>query len=665
MANEIGTGGGGVVEIGEPLRHHFPDNLGGAIQFTFARWQFWVMLHWFDPIREWAGGIFYGLFERMEGPLLEIATPLIDNALGMPDLPPDIRTFLEGLKAKTHPVGALVIIPVILTLLAPFIGAFLKPWTRLITQQGERHAESNIPDPGALVAMKWRQAISGDIRDVSLDKLGYPDVFKGGFEEIMKPRLDLATLVQAYYRQELTASQVQFELMKRGYETNDTETFIKVLPRFLPVRDDISAYLRGLKTGSELSLDLRQQGYKTDDVDALLAMSWLIPGAQDLIRMAVREAWDDGVSARWGYDAHFPAEFAEWGEKQGLSREWTKRYWRAHWVLPSPLLGYEMLHRGLISVSELDELLRIADYPVGWRGKMIDVAYHPYTRVDVRRMYKVGVLDRNQVYRAYLDLGYNPEKAEGMTVFTEIYSPPEDAIPEDEFKLLSRSIIERAYRVGKLTKAEATTRLMELGYTTEDIELLLSLVEAVAELDDTPDMLGEFRRDMKAIIERAFERRVIGPEEALDMLVDLGFSSNEAEFILLAVNAIYQQKTTESRLSIIGKAYVLRAISITRVYELLGQMNLAGTEQAQIIAEWDVEREVRDRGLTEAQYRKFLTTKIEQIDGWLSAGDITKDQHGVYFANLIEEYSENLRGLGYTEKAIGILIYLAVPETRG
>jgi len=102
---------------------------------------------------------------------------------------------------------------------------------------------------------------------------------------------------------------------------------------------------------------------------------------------------------------------------------------------------------------------------------------------------------------------------------------------------------------------------MDLGYTGEDIELLLSLVDGVKELDEAPDSLAEFRRDMKAIIERAFERRVLSPEEALDMLVDLGYSGNEAEFILLAVNAIYQQKTTETRLSIIGKAYVLRAIS--------------------------------------------------------------------------------------------------------
>ena len=117
-------------------------------------------------------------------------------------------------------------------------------------------------------------------------------------------------------------------------------------------------------------------------------------------------------------------------------------------------------------------------------------------------------------------------------------------------------------------------------------------------------------------------------------------------------------------MSIIGKAYVLRAISRTRVFELLGHLNLAAAEQAQIIAEWDVEREIRDRPLTESQYRKYLTTKIKQIDGWLSAGDITEEKRGIMLADLIEEYSENLRGLGYTEKAIGILVFLAVPEGR-
>ena len=522
----------------------------------------------------------------------------------------------------------------------------------------------NRPDAGRLAAMGFRfPEIDGALHQYFLD-LGFPPVLEPAFKGTQRPRPALPHLIELYQRYPEMRQYVKGEMGKQGYEAGDVDRVLTLARQYVPPADLLKGWLRGAATEGKLVGDLAAQGLTQSDIGLLKDLTQIIPGPQDLIHMAVREAWDDGVAAKWGYDAHFPPEFGEWASKQGLDRSWAEKYWRSHWILPSPMLGYDMLHRGIIDTSELDELLRIADYPAGWRDKMIDVAYKPYTRVDVRRMYKVGVLDREDVYRAYLDLGYNAEKAEGMTVFTEVYSPPEDATPEDEYKAISRSIVERAYKLGKLTRGEATTRLMDLGYTGEDIELLLSLVDGVKELDEAPDSLAEFRRDMKAIIERAFERRVLSPEEALDMLVDLGYSGNEAEFILLAVNAIYQQKTTETRLSIIGKAYVLRAISRTRVFELLGHLNLAAAEQAQIIAEWDVEREIRDRPLTESQYRKYLTTKIKQIDGWLSAGDITEEKRGIMLADLIDEYSENLRGLGYTEKAIGILVFLAVPEGR-
>jgi len=73
-------------------------------------------------------------------------------------------------------------------------------------------------------------------------------------------------------------------------------------------------------------------------------------------------------------------------------------------------------------------------------------------------------------------------------------------------------------------------------------------------------------------------------------------------------------------------------------------LNLPATQQSQVMAEWDVERNIRDRRLTEAQYRKAYNSKI--ID--------------------LEEYAESLRGLGYTERDIEILVALMIgPEENG
>ena len=89
-----------------------------------------------------------------------------------------------------------------------------------------------------------------------------------------------------------------------------------------------------------------------------------------------------------------------------MDKEVLQWYWRAHWELPSPTTGFEMLHRlhpdvlevigekykemGLnpddlkTDLDTLKELLKISDYPKYWRDRLAAISYSPLTRVDLR-----------------------------------------------------------------------------------------------------------------------------------------------------------------------------------------------------------------------------------------------------------------------------------------
>ena len=84
-------------------------------------------------------------------------------------------------------------------------------------------------------------------------------------------------------------------------------------------------------------------------------------------------------------------------------------------MLPSIGQGFEMLHRRVIEDADLDLLLRALDVMPFWREKLKDISYNPLTRVDVRRMHRIGVLEEEGVFNAYLDVGYNEENAQLMT----------------------------------------------------------------------------------------------------------------------------------------------------------------------------------------------------------------------------------------------------------
>jgi hypothetical protein len=265
-------------------------------------------------------------------------------------------------------------------------------------------------------------------------QLGYNETQIGILLTILKPLLTPDELARATIRGTITYNEYIDAMRGQGYNPHQSNIVLSLHRTFLGVAECRDLWLRGEISEAEHDRKLRQLGIEERDVELLKKLYFYIPSPSDLVRMAVREAWSDDVARRFGYDEEFPAEFAEWAEKQGMSKEWARRYWRAHWVLPSPTMGYEMLHRGIISMEDLDTLLRTADYPKFWREKLIKLSYNPYTRVDVRRMYQMGILTREQVFRAYKDIGYDDEHAENLTKFTVAGASQEERdLPNPKF----------------------------------------------------------------------------------------------------------------------------------------------------------------------------------------------------------------------------------------
>ncbi|GAI80365.1 unnamed protein product, partial [marine sediment metagenome] len=189
-----------------------------------------------------------------------------------------------------------------------------------------------------------------------------------------------------------------------------------------PASEDIIAYeLRRDPSLSNLGTELHRIGIHPNYNSLYRELAYQIPPVADIITMAVREAFTPDIARRFGQYEDLPSEYVEAVQKKGLSKEWAERYWAAHWSLPSPQQGFEMLHRGVIGIDDLNMLMRALDIMPFWRDKLTQIAYRPLSRVDVRRMFALGVLDVSGVRKAYTDIGYNDYNANLMTQFTIKY----------------------------------------------------------------------------------------------------------------------------------------------------------------------------------------------------------------------------------------------------
>jgi len=235
-----------------------------------------------------------------------------------------------------------------------------------------------------------------------------------------------------------------------------------------PATTDIIAYeLRKDPELSNLDRELRKIGVHPDYNTLYKELAYPIPPVADIITMAVREAFTPDIAARFGQYEGLPTQFVEYVGKKGISREWAERYWAAHWTLPSPQQGFEMLHRGIIGRDDLLLLLRALDIMPFWRDKLIEMAYEPLNRIDVRRMYRLGVLTDRDVTEAYRILGYNDTNANRLT----------DFVVRDTRQSLSRftpANVITAFTKRFIDEGQAGTLLRNMGIKDTEIPNIIS-----------------------------------------------------------------------------------------------------------------------------------------------------------------------------------------------
>lgn len=324
--------------------------------------------------------------------------------------------------------------------------------------------------------------------------------------------------LQAYQRNLISRDQAITEIKMRGYNEARAETLIQT--GYL-VPDAASLYsmnLRGLAAGENLVDRFQDLGYDVADAEALDALKFYIPPPQDLITMSVRDVFTPEIVRKYGQDQDFPDDFAKWAKQQGISEFWANKYWQAHWVLPSVQMGYEMLHRRVITEQDLKDLMRAQDIMPGWRDQLIEISYRPYTRVDIRRMHDVGVLSDQQVYDAYRDIGYDDAKAKTLRDFTIELNRDDEEMQED-LEGITRSSVIAAYKDGIITRQTSDDLLKEAGIGTQARLIYLT--------DATLDRERRLRTDAVDVILTEFERGVTSEAEAVIELTILSLTNQE------------------------------------------------------------------------------------------------------------------------------------------
>jgi hypothetical protein len=194
-----------------------------------------------------------------------------------------------------------------------------------------------------------------------------------------------------------------------------------------------------------------------------------------------------------------------------------------------------MFHRDVIEFDDLQLLLKSLDIMPFWRDKLTQIAYRPVTRVDIRRMHKLGMLNHAETVTRYRHMGFSPADAEFMTQFTEQLNKSTGAETPEDLEGATRGTISQLFRRGAITEAQARQLLTELGLGDRAVNVIITNDKMALELERR-------EQETRLIIEQA-KAGLISFDNAQDALARLGLEPTELRLALTSLRRAEAQQT--------------------------------------------------------------------------------------------------------------------------
>jgi hypothetical protein len=527
-----------------------------------------------EPIKQGIHNIWHWISKETGEEIMRYFGSEVDALLADPSTPEALKGYLTTIKAGATPGNPLVVGLIIGLVLTPAISA----------------------------------ALMGPLRKLQM-----------GFMRIFRPaRPSYRDVVMGFLQGHLADPLFKGWLMDMGFGDDFIEMFPNWLRPSVGVPDLRDAYFRGAlgnkETGeadSWLDDELAHLGYQDRQRKWLKSTFELLPTMANLVQFAVREAFTPRIAERFGQYEDFPELMMPWAEKIGMSRDIARMFWATHWTLPSPSQGFAMYHRGIISWEDLELLLKALDVMPFWRDKLLGITYTLPTRVDIRRMYSMKLISRDQAAEMYKKRGYSPED-------TELQMTLADNLTKSADKDLTRADIINAYTKLGWEREEAVEMLAELGYDPGEIDYYLDYADyqRVKEYTDTAEKL----------IKTQYVRGIIDQTTANGRLAELGETAAQIS-VLMQLWTLEKEATTEHpSVSQLTDFYSRRIIAGPRLEAELSHLNYTSEYISWIHSAIDSRIAEENAKKSAAELRSEMTRHhyptLSDLDSWLEVGII-------------------------------------------
>lgn len=454
--------------------------------------------------------------------------------------------------------------------------------------------------------MNWLSFLSGGLIGNWIGAASTPNAVMEAINQTFNKLLPLSTLpleILVYARSAGLIDRNRYvdEMTRLGFEEADAELIYVIFRPKATVNELIRSFF--YEYGGKYDVDkiwqmidneLMYYGYDEQERDRITKSYKFIPSLSDLLQWMAKEAFEDDMARALGLDEEFPKKFKEYAAKLGIPEEDALRYWRAHWSTPGWTQVAEAFHRARGEAYKRgtyestmrdwekiwDIFYRQAEVPKFWRDLLTSITYNVITRVDARRMYELGFIDKKELAAIYMQLGYTKEDAELMADWVAWEVQRYD---EEDLRGLTKSQVDKLYKLGIIADQEYIDLLMKIGYGKETAEYYLQIMRTEL-FTDTIDKRIE-------AIKKRYIKGNISREEVYKELLNLGIDAEIAGTLLASWDPDVVESKKELTKEDIKNALRYNVITLDEAYRRLIGIGYSPDDAKILLATWGVRAE--------------------------------------------------------------------------
>lgn len=432
-------------------------------------------------------------------------------------------------------------------------------------------------DPNTLAQIVSRGIASFDDAIGDVEGQGFNQGQFAALSELARNYPAIADSLELYRRGEIDSTELDLHFERNGLPEATWPAMRSLVRVLISPADAALAVLRGNITQAQGVAIAERAGITSDDFQILLDNTGEPLGLEQLLE-AYRRKFITKATLEEGI------------RQSRVRNEWIGTAEALRYVPMSVSDAVNAVVQNQLAMSEGTDIADQNGLTPGAFETLYNTAGEPLSRGEMLELYNRGEVTEEQVLQASRESRLKNKYNSIAFLLHE--------------RLLEPRMLSSAVQYGSITVAEATRQAMAYGYSQELAKVVVG--------EGTARKLQTYKDAIVRDVETLYENNAIDSATAIETIVAMGHSQDEATFIIEAADMRRTTKTVNSAISAIRSKFLGRHVTAEEATQLLQTLGVPPAQVSYNMAEWTLEQQAYTRTLTESQIQKAV--KLGLID---------------------------------------------------